>query len=577
MTPKKINISKSDDFLSHRYDLKSEVSPTVVREVSQYRREELASKVADFKDGFNKTGLGNAVKVSATVKKASGSISGGGTGWGGEGGTVSMAPEVYSPLWLYSNLNLPRDRAVVNAWNRSFFALNPVVHNAVLLHSTYPISKLNIKCKDPKKKQFFEDMMEEINLMKICTQIAQEYWLLGEAFVYAELDESTRKWSRLLLQNPDYIIVERSGLDTEPTISLRPDENMKRLCSSTKPADATRRSQLDPKIVEIVRKGGNIPLSNFNVSQLARTISPYDTRGTGLPVSIYKQLMLWDRLRESKYVQTQSMINPMTIFKVGNGEHKPTPEELQRWRELIESAEYNKDFKIITHDAFAVEVVGKGSATQDINPDITQLLKEIYIGLLVPQVFFEGGDITYSNGSIQLDVLKQRYMQFRSDLATWIRTKIFAPISRINEFYDYENSESGEGQKKLVVPEIEWNHMSMFDMADYVASLTQLLQGEVPKVSLHTVYRSLGLDYDEEQAKIREESIDSIIRQKEMTALNSMRLSELRTISESGGEINEKVSAPLPGMEEDEAPAQEGGGGGGGLGGLGGLGEGATI
>ena len=33
--------------------------------------------------------------------------------------------------------------------------------------------------------------------MNICVQIAQEYWLLGEAFVYAELDESRGRWSRL--------------------------------------------------------------------------------------------------------------------------------------------------------------------------------------------------------------------------------------------------------------------------------------------------------------------------------------------------------------------------------------------
>ena len=40
-------------------------------------------------------------------------------------------------------------------------------------------------------------MIEEIDLMNICVQIAQEYWLLGEAFVYAELDEGKGKWSRL--------------------------------------------------------------------------------------------------------------------------------------------------------------------------------------------------------------------------------------------------------------------------------------------------------------------------------------------------------------------------------------------
>ena len=62
------------------------------------------------------------------------------------------------------------------------------------------------------KVKFFSDMIEEIDLMNICVQIAQEYWTLGEAFVYAELDQSKGKWKRLLIQNPDYITVKRSAM-----------------------------------------------------------------------------------------------------------------------------------------------------------------------------------------------------------------------------------------------------------------------------------------------------------------------------------------------------------------------------
>src|SRR5690606_16500824 len=184
----------------------------------------------------------------------------------GPNDTGRQIPEVYSPLWLNSNLNLPRDRATINSWSRSFFALNPIVQNAISLHSTYPISKLNIKSKNRRVEKFFSDMIEEIDLMNICVQIAQEYWTLGESFVYAELDPSKGKWKRLLIQNPDYINVKRTAMAGEPIMSMRPDENLVRIVNSNKASDIQQRKQLSPEIIDYIKKGKDIPLNNFNVS-----------------------------------------------------------------------------------------------------------------------------------------------------------------------------------------------------------------------------------------------------------------------------------------------------------------------
>ena len=123
---------------------------------------------------------------------------------------------------------LPRDRATINAWCRAYYALNPIVHNAIQLHSTYPISKMNIKCSDPKVQQFFEEQIEEIDLMNVCVQIAQEYYNLGEAYPYAVLDQKRGKWSHIVLHNPDFVVVKRVAVAQEPIIMLRPDENLKR-------------------------------------------------------------------------------------------------------------------------------------------------------------------------------------------------------------------------------------------------------------------------------------------------------------------------------------------------------------
>ena len=543
----------NDKFLRRNEDLMKKpagppsITPGMYKNVSEYRRSMLEQEVEQglYRDGTGRiSGLTSASLVaSASIKlNKTAQVSGAGQqssqGWQGNGGTSRMMPEVYSPLWLNSNLNLPRDRATINAWCRSFYALHPWTQNAINLHSTYPISKLNIKCPNKKVEKLFNEMIEEIDLMNICCQVAQEFWLLGEAFIYAELDERNAKWSRLIIQNPDYIVVKRSVVANEPLIMLRPDENLRRIVFSNRPADLEQKRQLNETIVEHIKRGENIPLDNFYISHLARRISPYEVRGTGLPVCCFRQSMILDTLRESKFVQSQSMITPLTIFKIGSADFKPTPEDIERWKEIVEQSMYDKNFTIVTHEAVAVERVGYNSGIIDVNPDITQLLKEIYMGLMVPSVLMDGGgDITYQNGGISLDVLRQRYMQFRNMLSSWLRKKIFAPISKLNEFYEYE-----DGEKKLIIPEVEWNHMSLFDTSDYINILVQL-SGDQKKVSQHTLYKSLGLEYEEERRKTKKEDIADTIRKKELMTLERMPLNELRSLTEED-EIREITEAP---------------------------------
>ena len=297
-----------------------EVNNRMARSVSDERREimEMQLDAGEFREqgsGFAPTSRGDSpdkirmIQTQAGVVShngrglykmgsGSGNVTSTSSGWRGSNDSTRQVPEVYSPLWLNSNLNLPRDRPTINAWSRSFFALNPIVHNAISLHSTYPIAKLNIKSKNPKVEKFFAQMIEEIDLMNMAVLAAQEYWILGEAFIYAELDESAGKWSRLMILNPDYVNVQRNVIAAEPIISLRPDENLRRVVHGNQPSDLQQRKQLDPSIVEHVRKNEDIPLNNFYVHHMARRISPYEIRGTGLVVSCFRALMLWDKLRE---------------------------------------------------------------------------------------------------------------------------------------------------------------------------------------------------------------------------------------------------------------------------------------
>lgn len=552
------------------------MTASVYNQVSDYRKGMIQNEL---ERGMWRDGSGGAMSKatsasflatsSETIKTAQAIGGSGGTGsgdWRGSSSTLRQMPDIYSPLWLNSNLNLPKDITTMNAWNRAFYALQPFVQNAINLHSTLPISKLNIKCADPRVQQHFEEMNEEIGLQNVCIDVAQEYWLQGEAFPFATLDQTNAKWSRIFLQNPDYLMVKKTPISSEPIIVMRPDTELQRLVRSNRPVDVFQRKQLDPEIVDHIRKGENIPLNNFNISHLSRKISPYSTRGTGLVVSCFRQLMLLDQLRECKYVQAQEMINPVTLVKIGGPDYKPTPEDIDIWRQAWAQSISDKNFKIFTHEAVTVEKIGSGAAVMDTLATETQLLKEIFMGLMVPEVIMTGGgDISYANGGISLDVLKQRYMHFRNMMTAWLKTKIFAPISKMMDFYELVN-----GEKRLIVPDVEWNALSLFESSDYINMLSQLSTGEDKRVSKETLYKSLGLDIEDERRKMRDEDIQAAIRKKEIANLDKMSLNDLRSIGDDQdiADIIDTVdpndspyASGLPGQVDSGGGSPPGGGG----------------
>jgi hypothetical protein len=871
--------------------------------------------------------------------------------------TTHLAPDFYSPLWLGLNMQMPRDIRTANAWNRAYYETNPYVRNAINLHATYPISKLKIKCEDKKVEKFFLDMMDRIDLDTVVQQVSLEYWKMGEAFVYADFDAKRGEWAKVYIHNPDYIMVKSSPIPGVSFIGLQPDPHLAKIITSNDPASIKIRESLDPRIIEHVRKNEFIPLDNFNISHLKNLSAPYDVRGTSIIVSVWKDLMLYDRIRESKLVQADGMINPMTHVKIGSSNpdgHYPTQSELETYRSVLEchdeetevltsegfkrfnevmtwtesisengevevldviakpgveiacfndqteeleyhkpiratlyqrngemchfkndnidicvtpnhkmlysrkyyakdkdgtrcshwgdwevkdaedvfnnpygrfrseikwngddsithidvcgkpveaelyleclgymlseryiystdadhttgtyqvvskhmdkiaacvekfanaidedycaktklslsesskhidawsatfsgkrlaiwfadrigddkiqmcfrtkyvpreimnlsprlltillealvdgdgsryisekgtkrwfynstskrladdvyeiaykcgyvptvfvndsekcfkdgsrnqlytvawsdnngerypsiyktsidsvtkertyplqrenyngkvwcfevptgffitrrngkitvqhnSAQYDKDFKLITHDAVDIQRIGYNGAVMDTSADLQFIIDNVLMGLMVPKSILTQEGATYASASVALDVMRQRYNNFRTMMANWLEKKIFAPIAEVQGFYRPEN-----GIKRLIVPTVEWNHMTLYDLDNYLQHVLGLIEKQ--HVSVETVYRSLGLNKEEELANVRAEQVRAAILRKENEELSKMTLSELRTLD---------PRKPVPERPRDVLPGQlSPSGGGGGMGDLGGM------
>lgn len=464
--------------------------------------------------------------------------------------TDRLAPDVFSPLFLLANLNLPRDRVTMNSWNRIYYDTNPIVRNAINLHSSYPMSKINISCKNKKVQQFFLEWSEKIDLYSVIYGVSLEYWKLGEVFPYAELDSDTGTWNRITVLNPDYVHVKKSVIGDQSIVSLMPDANLKRMITSSDPADLMIRSKLPEHIVNYVKKNQNIPLDAFNVSHLKLLSSPYDIRGTSIIVSVYKDLMLLDKIRESKFAQADGMINPITLIKLGGNEYKPTQSDLDAFRQTFEEAQYDKDFKIVTHNDVAVERVGFSGSTLDVSGDIENIMNNLYNGLMAPKTLFDQEGSSYSSSSVGLEVLRQRYDIFRNMIKKWLERKIFAPMCELQDFFEYV-----DGEKRLQVPSLDFNHMNLYDLNDYIQTIGTYVGNK--QISVQTLCRSLGLSYEEEQKRLREEFIQEAVINKEKAILSNMRLSEL---------LNIDPEKPIPEPPEDTGTKESEDQGGGGMG-----------
>lgn len=234
--------------------------------------------------------------------------------------------------------------------------------------------------------------------MTLISEIVRQYWILGECFVYSELDESSKMWCRLLVQNPDYVIVNRSVTadDNSVEILLRPNEKLRALVLKKNPSDGEKLelARLDKRIVDCVKNGENIQLNNFYTSCFIRRQSPYEIRGTSFLSPVLKKLAILEKVR--------------TI---------------------------GKDWNYTLSDQH-------------------QLEQEIKETLGHPDVLMK------NDGAIRKDVAKTRILQTMNMMTQWMERKVFSPIAKLNDFYEYK-----EGQKQLVIPKV------IFDAKKFSASL----------------------------------------------------------------------------------------------------------
>jgi len=307
-------------------------------------------------------------------------------------------PELRDPIFNPESFYLAKDLQASNRWIRYYDTYHPILPNSLDIHATFPISDFSFKgVEDPFILDFYNYVKEDVlHLLDWVILASREYEVLGEAFSFFGWDSYNGYFNSATILNPD--LLEIYPFDWEGgrkyVISMDIPETFEML-RDKKDLDMRYRGlwdNLDPVIRRCVDNGTPIPLSPNNVFGMQRLAFPYDIRGTSQVLRCLKDLMYEDKLREAQMAVADGHITPYQIWKIGNTAqgYIPTDAELDDWNSLLEMAEHQNLFRIVTHDSVSYETKGVQEGLLPITPELDKIEDRLLTALYTSRAWTTG-------------------------------------------------------------------------------------------------------------------------------------------------------------------------------------------
>jgi len=255
------------------------------------------------------------------------------------------APTFNDPRYTFTTLSIPTDLRTLNGLYRFFDDTDPIVGNAIRLHTEFPLAGYGFStCGDPGIQAHFEEMWDRIHGDQLLFDLGLEYWRIGNVFLFGAWNEVDFMWDQFAVLNPDYVTVESTWLNQKPLIKLQPDEALKRIVSSGQPKFLY--NQLSPEIIKFVRLGQEIPLDPNNTFFIAHNKAPYENLGKSIIKRILKMLIYEDRLNMANFSIATRQVIPITVVKLGDPASGwiPGQEEMEDVKELFSAREVDPNF-----------------------------------------------------------------------------------------------------------------------------------------------------------------------------------------------------------------------------------------
>jgi hypothetical protein len=443
----------------------------------------------------------------------------------------------YSPQLSTDFLEKPQNLRERRAFYRFFYNTNEIIGQAIDIHSTLPLSKLRLV--PPKSKnqhqneyimKYFDKMCEEMKLFRTLIEITHEYWLFGNAFIFAEDDDFLeevgpeeasrakeeakqrsemlkdkfdindrdplyRGWRKLLVLPPDQVRVRKMPLTDEVAIEYVPDPETKKFITSEMPMypnmfddDLSKKFKIPPEIQNKVRMSGTIPMdtnpyTGSHVYHLARKKSQYEPLGVSIIERCINTLVLMDKIRQAQTSIASRHMTPMRIVWAED----LNPEQVDELREQVDLALVDPDYSIIANYEIHWEEMGSNGRLLDIEAEYEGSTNRLLAGLGITREVLTG-EGSYSGSKISLEIMNTMYLLFREVLQDYVENNLFKPVAKKKGFVEKDEY----GNEVILYPKLSFTRLAIRDNEQFFDAAFQLYQKG--SISIDLILDILNID-----------------------------------------------------------------------------------
>lgn len=552
------------------------------RDDSRRQQQDLDSKVIRAMGGRVREGSAEATEMRHNRRTASRVTAGGQTG---NSGLSFATGRPRDPMFYWKNNNLPYDvekpeeLRLIREYCRLLYLTHPVIASAIDIFSKYPLTGMELTCKDPALTTFYTDLfLDQLDYEEFLLDIGREYWTVGEVWPLGSFNEMLGIWEDDQLINPDNVEVRQTPFSREPQYFMRLPETLRNILKTGQPrAQYDALIRYDASLKDYIHEDAVMSVSSHLMRQLKFKGSTFNPRGVPILMRGFRAIMQEEMLNAAQDSIADRLYTPLILVKLGASASDlgtsqpwiPNQDDIMDFEESLDTA-LAADFRVLTHH-FGVDmqpVFGR-ETMPNLDADFDRLTGRILqvFGMSQTMLSGAGSGQTYAADALNRDLITQLLTHYQRLLKKFFRERALV-VAEARDHFDYEvrggkrypimeeilevdekGNERIVERPKLLVPELHMKTMKLQD-ENTEREFYEALRGSGVPISMKRRLVNIDIDLDEEKDQVKDEQVDLIVQAQEV------RKAAFQALSAAGLPIPEDLEADFrPKAKMPEQPA----------------------
>ncbi len=473
---------------------------------------------------------------------------------GGSGGIDLATGRPVDPMFYWKQSNLPyeiekpEELAKVREFCRLLYRTNPTIATSIDVLSSFSVSNMEVKVKDPALKDFYTDLFfgdsSDLDYHSFLPEVNREMFTVGEAVCLGSFNETLGVWEADELINPDDVEVIRSPFHKTPRYQMKLPPEIHDVIRDRSPRWEYEQLVTNyPELVKFAGQDAMMPISSVLLKHLRLRKDPYNPRGIPLLMRAFRTVLQEEMLLAAQDSIASRLYTPLILARLGASASDlgtdspwiPNDQDLMDFEERLDAA-LAGDMRILVHH-FGVQmssVFGR-ETLPNLTADFDRITERLLMVFGLSRTMLQGAGQgeTYAADALHFDVVGQLMSTQQRQIRRFFRERA-AVVAEAQEHYDYEvrngkrypimeevlvvDPDTGEERiierPKLLIPDLQMRDVTMKEQADQRQFLEALRAAGVP-ISAETRLIGVGVDLAAEREVVREEAVAAAVEAQE--------------------------------------------------------------